>query len=146
MENISIYVELPQCNALIQHFRVEWRLTWSILINSAGLSDSWILFINMIEIIMNFQTIKWTIIISLGAFAYWKIFGRNGVLVSIAIAAIILFLIYTFQNKLLYMPGTFWFTVRYSSGGTFSQRQSSRVSTSFRARSQHLKYRNSCKW
>ena len=55
---------------------------------------------------MNFQTIKWTIIVSIGAYAYWKIFGKNGVLVSIGIAALILFLIYTFQNKLLYIPGS----------------------------------------
>ena len=54
---------------------------------------------------MNFQTIKWTIILSLIAVAYWKIFGRNGVIVSVCIAALLLFLIYTYQNKLLYMPG-----------------------------------------
>ena len=59
---------------------------------------------------MNFQTIKWTAIIGAICVAYWKIFGPTGVVVSLVIATLILFLLYTFQNKILYIPGTILFT------------------------------------
>ena len=55
---------------------------------------------------MNFQTIKWTAIICAICVAYWKIFGPTGVVVSLVIAALILLLLYTYQNKILYIPGT----------------------------------------
>ena len=35
-----------------------------------------------------------------------KIFGNKGILITIGILGLLLFLIYRFQNKLLYMPGT----------------------------------------
>lgn len=35
-----------------------------------------------------------------------KIFGNTGILVTLGLIAVVLGLIYKFQNKMLYMPGT----------------------------------------
>ena len=45
------------------------------------------------------------IIVSAIAVAFMKIFGNQGILITLAIIAALLTALYFYQNKLLYMPG-----------------------------------------
>lgn len=45
------------------------------------------------------------IVVTAVGISLMKIFGNKGILITIGIIMSILFLIYKFQNKLLYMPG-----------------------------------------
>ena len=49
--------------------------------------------------------VKVIIATAVGAYIM-KIFGNTGILVTLGLIAVVLGLIYKFQNKMLYMPGT----------------------------------------
>ena len=55
-------------------------------------------------LLMN-NIVKVIIATAVGA-SIMKIFGNTGILVTLGLIAVVLGLIYKFQNKMLYMPGT----------------------------------------
>ena len=55
--------------------------------------------------LMAFYVLKWMLIVGAVGVANYMIFGKNGVLIPLGLGVLLLILLYTFQNKLLYMPG-----------------------------------------
>lgn len=100
------------CAALLQRsaptrlFQQEYVLIQPITTRNVDYSDCFsvnqVLLFNMDKVLGLAPRI---IIVSAIAVAFMKIFGNQGILITLAIIAALLTALYFYQNKLLYMPG-----------------------------------------